>query len=151
MLKSFTLKFRHSHPPVSSAPKKFLIQKCNIDVYRLSYLSLIFFYYSSYIFCIWFFCLLQFKSVTQSCLIFCDPMDCSMPGLPSITRFSNQWQNQNLNPGLADAEVMLSSPCSAQLRCRALLRGWDCKVPLIPSVWQCSGRGWARPWTADSI
>ena len=24
----------------------------------------------------------QFSSVTQSCLILCDPMDCSMPGLP---------------------------------------------------------------------
>ena len=25
---------------------------------------------------------LQFSSVAQSCLIICDPMDCSMPGLP---------------------------------------------------------------------
>ena len=24
----------------------------------------------------------QFSSVAQSCLILCDPMDCSMPGLP---------------------------------------------------------------------
>ena len=24
----------------------------------------------------------QFNSVTQSCLTLCDPMDCSMPGLP---------------------------------------------------------------------
>ena len=24
----------------------------------------------------------QFSSVTQSCLTFCDPMSCSMPGLP---------------------------------------------------------------------
>ena len=24
----------------------------------------------------------QFSSVSQSCLTFCDPMDCSMPGLP---------------------------------------------------------------------
>ena len=28
---------------------------------------------------------MQFSSVTQSCLIFCNPMDCSMPGLPVIT------------------------------------------------------------------
>ena len=27
----------------------------------------------------------QFSSVTQSCLTLCDPMDCSTPGLPSIT------------------------------------------------------------------
>ena len=26
----------------------------------------------------------QFSSVAQSCLTLCDPMDCSMPGLPSI-------------------------------------------------------------------
>ena len=26
--------------------------------------------------------LLQFSSVTQSCLTLCDPMDCSTPGLP---------------------------------------------------------------------
>ena len=26
---------------------------------------------------------IQFSSVTQSCLTLCDPMDCSMPGLPS--------------------------------------------------------------------
>ena len=25
---------------------------------------------------------IQFSSVTQSCLTFCDPMDCSMPGFP---------------------------------------------------------------------
>ena len=28
------------------------------------------------------FCVFQFSSVTQSCLTLCDPMDCSMPGLP---------------------------------------------------------------------
>ena len=27
-------------------------------------------------------CSLQFSSVTQLCLTLCDPMDCSMPGLP---------------------------------------------------------------------
>ena len=27
-------------------------------------------------------CYLQFSSVTQSCLTLCDPMNCSMPGLP---------------------------------------------------------------------
>ena len=27
-------------------------------------------------------CSVQFSSVTQSCLTFCDPMDCSTPGLP---------------------------------------------------------------------
>ena len=30
----------------------------------------------------------QFSSVTQSCLTLCDPMNCSTPGLPSIT---NSW------------------------------------------------------------
>ena len=27
-------------------------------------------------------CLVQFSPVAQSCLTLCDPMDCSMPGLP---------------------------------------------------------------------
>ena len=29
--------------------------------------------------------MVQFSSVTQSCLTLCDPMNCSAPGLPSIT------------------------------------------------------------------
>ena len=29
----------------------------------------------------------QFSSVAQSCLTFCDPMDCSMPGLPVLQLF----------------------------------------------------------------
>lgn len=41
-----------------------------------------------------------------------------------VMSFSNQWQRQDLNLGLADAKVMLLSACSAQLRYRALLRGW---------------------------
>ena len=28
-------------------------------------------------------CCLQFGSGAQSCLILCDPMDCTMPGLPA--------------------------------------------------------------------
>ena len=30
----------------------------------------------------WFFLLIQFSSVTQSCLTLCDPMDCRTPGFP---------------------------------------------------------------------
>ena len=30
----------------------------------------------------------QFSSVAQSCLTFCDPMDCSMPGLPVYHQFA---------------------------------------------------------------
>ena len=29
-------------------------------------------------------CLVQFSSLAQSCLTLCDPMDCSMPGLPVL-------------------------------------------------------------------
>ena len=35
-----------------------------------------------FIFSFWLFLNYQFSSVTQLCLTLCDPMDCSMPGLP---------------------------------------------------------------------
>ena len=39
--------------------------------------------------------LLQFSSVTQSCLTLCDPMDCSTPGLPV---HQNSWSLLKLMP-----------------------------------------------------
>ena len=32
--------------------------------------------------------ILQFSSVTKSCLTLCDPMNCSMPGLPERHKYS---------------------------------------------------------------
>ena len=47
---------------------------------------------------------LQFSSVTQSCPILCDPMDCSMPGLPvhhqllEITQTHVHWISDAIQP-----------------------------------------------------
>ena len=55
--------------------------------------------------CSWPLFLAQFNSVTQSCSTFCDPMDCSTPGIPvlhhlpefaqtyvSCTEFLKSWE-----------------------------------------------------------
>ena len=53
------------------------------------------------------FCLryqVQFSSVTPSCLTFCDPMDCSMPGfpvhhqLPELAQTQVQWVSDAIQP-----------------------------------------------------
>ena len=36
-------------------------------------------------------CISQLNSVSQSCLILCDPMDCSAPGLPVQKAIANSW------------------------------------------------------------
>ena len=54
----------------------------------------------------------QFSSVTQSCLTLCDPMDCSMPGLPVHNQFLEftqthvHWVSDAIQPSHP-----LSSPC----------------------------------------
>ena len=60
---------------------------------------------------------LQFSSVAQSCLTLCDPMNCSTPGLPSIT---NSWSSLKL---MSIESVM---PSSHLMFCRPLL--------LLPSI-----------------
>ena len=46
----------------------------------------------------------QFSSVTQSCLTLCDPMDCSMPGLPvhhqlpELTQTHVHWVSDGIQP-----------------------------------------------------
>ena len=59
----------------SFLPPGFLLQKTNKLVFCLSYYSRIF---------CWILSLIdnRFSSVAQSCPTFCDPMDCSTPGLP---------------------------------------------------------------------
>ena len=48
--------------------------------------------------------LVQFSSVTQSCLTLCDPMDCSMPGLPvhhqlpECTQTHVHWVSDTVQP-----------------------------------------------------
>ena len=60
----------------------------------------------------------MFISVAQSCLVLCDPMDCSMPGLLSITN------SQSLPKPMSIELVM---PSNRLILCRPLLL-----LPLIP-------------------
>ena len=39
----------------------------------------------------------SFSSVTQSCPTLCDPMNCSMPGLPALTHTHKPEKNLTLN------------------------------------------------------
>ena len=41
---------------------------------------------------------LQFSSVAQLCLTLCDPMDCSMPGLPEFTQTHVHWVGGAIQP-----------------------------------------------------
>ena len=59
----------------------------------------------------------QFSSITQSCPTLCDPMNCSTPGLPSIT-------NSQSSPKLTSIESVM--PSNHRILCRPLL--------LLPSI-----------------
>ena len=63
------------------------------------------------------FCLFQFRSVTQSCPTFCDPVDCSTPGFPV------HHQLQSLLKLMSIETVM---PTNHLILCRPLL--------LLPSI-----------------
>ena len=52
----------------------------------------------------------QFSSVVQSCLILCDPVDCSMPGLPVYHQLLEFTQTQAHSVGDAIQPSHLSSP-----------------------------------------
>ena len=59
---------------------------------------------------------LQFNSVSQSCLTLCDPMDCSMPGLPvhhQTPRVYSNWcpLSQWCHPTISSSVVLFSSTC----------------------------------------
>ena len=57
----------------------------------------------------------QFSSVTQLCLILCDPMDCSMPGFPvhhqlpelTQTHVSDQVGNRDANDVYVPEYILL--------------------------------------------
>ena len=63
------------------------------------------------------FTLHQFSSAAQSCPTLCDPMNCSTPGLPSIT-------NSQSSPKLTSIESVM--PSNHRILCRPLL--------LLPSI-----------------
>ena len=82
--------------------------------------------------------IVQFSSVAQSCLTLCDPMDCSTPGLLSIT---NSW---NLHKFMSIESV---KPSSHLILCRPLL------LPTIfPSIRVFSSESvlcirWSKYWS----
>ena len=55
----------------------------------------------------------QFSSVAQSCLTFCDPMDCSMPGLPvyhqlpEFTPTHVHWVGDDIQPSHPLSSLLL--------------------------------------------
>ena len=79
----------------------------------------------------------QFGSVAQSCLTICNPMDCSMPGLPV--------HSQSL-PKLMSIESVM--PSNHLILCRPLLF-----LPSIfPSIWVFSNESalrirWSKHWS----
>ena len=68
----------------------------------------------------------QFSSVTQSCLTLCDPMDCSMPGLPvhhqlrESTQTPVHWVGEAIQP----SHLLSSSPPALNLSQQQGLFKW---------------------------
>ena len=81
----------------------------------------------------------QFSSVSQSCLILCDPMTCSTPGLPAIT-------NSRSSPRLMSIESVMTS--SHLILCHPLLL----LTPIPPSIRVFSNEStlrmrWPKYWS----
>ena len=55
----------------------------------------------------------QFSSVAQSCLTLCDPMDCSMPGLPVLAILNSAVMNIGVHVSLL---ILISSVCMPSSR-----------------------------------
>ena len=53
---------------------------------------------------------MQFSSVTQSCLIFCNPMDSSMPGLPVITNSRSSLRLMSIDLVMPSNHLILCHP-----------------------------------------
>ena len=58
----------------------------------------------------------QFGLVTQSCLALCDPMDCSMPGLPVITNFRSLLKLMSIESVMPSNHLILCRPVSSRLQ-----------------------------------
>ena len=53
---------------------------------------------------------LQFSSVAQSCLTLCDPMNCSTPGLPSITNSRSSLKLMSIESVMPSSHLMFCRP-----------------------------------------
>ena len=81
----------------------------------------------------------QFSSVTQSCLTLCDPMNCSMPGLPVHHQLPEFTQTHAIESVMASSHLIL---------CRPLLL----LPPIPPSIRVFSNEStlrmrWPKYWT----
>ena len=52
----------------------------------------------------------QFSSVAQSCPTLCDPMDCSMPGLLSMTNFQTLLRHMSIESVMPSNHLILCCP-----------------------------------------
>ena len=106
----------------------------------------------------WFLELVQFSSVTQSCLTLCNPMNCSTPGLPvhhhlpefTQTCPSSQW----CHPDISSSVVPVSS-CPQSLPAwesfpMSQLFAWGGQstgVSALASFLSKNTQGWSLEWT----
>ena len=80
----------------------------------------------------------QFSSVTQSCPTLCDPMDCSMPGLPvqyqlpEFTQTHVHWVSAAIQPS---NPLMSPSPPAFNLSQHQSLFQWVSSLPQLPKYW----------------
>ena len=52
----------------------------------------------------------QFSSVAQLCLTLCNPMNCSMPGLLSITNSRSSLRLKSIKSGMPSSHLILCHP-----------------------------------------
>ena len=89
-------------------------------------------------------CLLsvQFSSVAQSCPILCDPMDCSMPGLPVQHQLSRSLLNlMSIKSVMASSHLILCRPLLLLPSIFPSIRVFSNESALCirwPKYWSCS-------------
>ena len=102
------------------------------------------------------FCSVQFSSVGQSCLTLCDPMNCSMPGLPVHHQLSNSCPSSWwCHPTISSSVVPFSSfpqsfPTSGYFQISQFFAsgGQSTGVSASTSVLQMNTQGWSPlEWT----
>ena len=104
-------------------------------------------------------CSVQFSSVTQSCLTFCDPMDCSTPGLPVHHQIPNSCSlRQRCHPTISSSPVpffshLQSFPASGCLQMSSLFTsgGQSIGVSASTSVLPTNTQDWSCPTLCDHV
>ena len=87
--------------------------------------------------CLLFFCLVQFSSVAQLCLILCDPMNRSTPGLPvhhqllESTQTYVHWVGHPIQPS---HPISSHSPPTFNLSQHPVLFQWVCTLHQVDKV-----------------